>query len=147
MIVAVEGIYNGNSPFVKKANSHGDDIAQLQRQKEIIQKQLEAVKSKKKNSQAEQDDAIKQIERLKKKIAEIDQKIQRLSQDQQQGQNASGTSAVNQEKERHYPKAISSLSGAQNKQDVLYNKQQDGTQKKVSGNKLKTINKMIDTYI
>ena len=57
--MAVGAVNNGSDPYVQKANSGGEDAAQLQRQKEMLQKQLEAVKSKPKNSQAEQDAAVK----------------------------------------------------------------------------------------
>ncbi len=144
--MTVEAVSNGSNPYVQKANSGGDDAAQLQRQKEMLQKQLEAVKSKPKNSQMEQDAAVKQIEQLKEKIAEIDQKIQKMSQNQQQDQNASGTSAAVNLKKEVLSQSNSLPANVQNEQSVLNNMQQDGTQKQGLGNKSKAIDKLLDTY-
>lgn len=144
--MAVGAVNNGSDPYVQEINSGGNDAAQLQQQKEILQKQLEAVKSKPKNSQAEQDAAVKQIKQLKEKIAEIDQKIQKMSQNQQQGQNASGTSAAVNLKKEALSQSNSLSASVQNEQSVLNNMQQDGTQKQGLGNKSKTTDKLLDTY-
>ena len=144
--MAVGAVSNENCPYIQKASSGSDGVAQLQRQKEMLKKQLEAVKSKKKNSQADQDAAVKQIEQLEEKIAEIDQKIQGLSQNQQQGQNISGTSAVNSKKGA-LPQSNSLPAGVQNEQSELDNIQQHGTQRKDLDSQSKPTDKLLDTYV
>lgn len=143
--MAIGAVGSENSPYVQKAGSGGDDATQLKRQKEVLKKQLEAVKSKKKNSQAEQDAAVRQIKLLKSRIAEIDQKIQKLTQNQKQSQSTSESAAIKSKKEA-LAKSNSPLAGAQNEQSVLHNMQQDGTQEKEVKNKFNATGKLLDTY-
>jgi flagellar biosynthesis chaperone FliJ len=92
--MTISSVSNGTSPFVQHASSGGDDIAQLQQQREMLQKQLETALSKLKDGKTDKN-TEKQIELLQEKIAEIDQKIQSLLHKQQQSQNALGTSSTN----------------------------------------------------
>lgn len=142
--MAVGAVSNGNSVPVQEASSGADDVAQLQRQKEMLQKQLEAVKSKPKNSQAEQDAAVKEIELLKSRIAEIDQKIQKLSQNHPQGQNVGETTAVSS-KTAALSQANNLPDSVQNQQNGLQNIQPDEAQKKGLDNS-NSIGNLLDTY-
>lgn len=46
----IGAVSSGNTPFVSESQSGSADAASLQRQKEFLQQQLEAVKSRPKNS-------------------------------------------------------------------------------------------------
>ena len=67
-------------PYISPQNQSNDTIDSLRKQRERLAKQLEDVKSRPKNSQAEQDAAVAQKQALEKQIAVIDQKIQKGSQ-------------------------------------------------------------------
>ena len=142
--MAVGTVNNGSTPYIQKPTSDGGDVSQLQRQKEILQKQLEAVKSKPKNSQAQQDAAVRQIRQLERQIAEIEQKIEKQPQNQQQSQNAADTSSVNLKATLFQNHGV--LAGAQNEQNALNDMKQDGTQENSLGNNFKAMGKLLDTY-
>lgn len=92
--MAIQAIGGGNTPYVPKAQSGGDEAGSLQRQKQALEKELDALKSAPKNSQAQQDAAVNKKEMLEKQIADIDKKLQSLSKDSSQGQNSSKTAAA-----------------------------------------------------
>ena len=73
-------IGNQTKPYISPQNQSNDTIDSLRKQRERLAKQLEDVKSRPKNSQAEQDAAVAQKQALEKQIAVIDQKIQKGSQ-------------------------------------------------------------------
>ena len=141
MVVGI--VNNGSTPYIQEPTSDGGDVSQLQRQKEILQKQLEAIKSKPKNSQAQQDAAVRQIRRLERQIAEIEQKIEKQPQNQQQGQNVFDTSSISLK--TAFFQSHDVLAGAQNEQNALNNMKQDGTQENNLDNKSKAMG-MLDTY-
>lgn len=142
--MAVGTVNNGSTPYIQEPTSDGGDVSQLQRQKEILQKQLEAVKSKPKNSQAQQDAAVRQIRQLERQIAEIEQKIEKQPQNQQQSQNAADTSSVNLKATLSQSHSV--LAGAQNEQNALNDMKQDGTQENNGDSKTKAMGKLLDTY-
>lgn len=76
----ISSIGSGVKPCAPQTNPNNNTLSELQRQRDTLTRQLEAVKAKPKNSQAEQNAAEKQIKALEKQIAGIDQKIQKASQ-------------------------------------------------------------------
>ena len=76
----ISSIGNQTKPYISPQNQSNDTIDSLRKQRERLAKQLEDVKSRPKNSQAEQDAAVAQKQALEKQIAVIDQKIQKGSQ-------------------------------------------------------------------
>ena len=76
----ISSIGNQTRPYISPQNQSNDTIDSLRKQRERLAKQLEDVKSRPKNSQAEQDAAVAQKQALEKQIAVIDQKIQKGSQ-------------------------------------------------------------------
>lgn len=76
----VSVVENQAKPYDPQKSPGTDSIDSLQRRREGLVKQLESVKSRPKNSQAEQDAAIAQKRVLEKQISTIDQKIQKASQ-------------------------------------------------------------------
>ena len=76
----ISSIGHQTKPYISPQNQSNDTVDSLQRQRERLVKQLEYIKSRPKNSQAEQDAAVAQKQALEKQIAVIDQKIQKGSQ-------------------------------------------------------------------
>lgn len=141
--MAVGAVNGGRTPYIQKPSSKCDDVAQLQQQREILQKQLDTIKSKPKNSPAEKDAAAKEIEQLQKQINEIDKKIQKASQNQKQSQNASKTSAVSSKK-RVLSKSNSRLGSVQS--EHVHNGKKDEIHKNDLSDVLKAEVKLLDVY-
>lgn len=78
--MGVTGIGSQANPYASQKNQSSDSADSLQRQREVLTKQLEEVKSRPKNSQAEQNTALAQKKILEKQISTIEQKIQKVSQ-------------------------------------------------------------------
>lgn len=76
----INSIGSGVSPTAPQSSPGSSAVSELQRQRDILVKQLDEVKSKPKKSEAEQKAAEKQVKALEKQIAAIDQKIQKASQ-------------------------------------------------------------------
>lgn len=138
--MAVDAIASGSTPYVPKVQSGGDESTNLQNQKETLEKQLEVLKSKPKNSQAEQDAAVNEKEILENQIAEIDKKLQTLSKGSGQGQNTSKTTAMNTQKSE--ASKSSSLSAP------MYSEKSNQQEEDISSqsNNLKNIGNIIDAY-
>ena len=82
----------GIRAYTSNTGSASHEIAQLRQQRILLQKQLQAVKSKAKSSPTERDAAAKQRQIIKKKIAAIDKQIRALTQRKQREQGVSKTS-------------------------------------------------------
>lgn len=146
----IVGAIGGESmPYAPAAKSNGGETAQsLQRQKEMLEQQLETAKARSKNSQSDQDAAKKQIEKLEKKIAEIDKKLQKMTSEEQQdreGQSAHGASYENNKKSE--ATQLSSLSSfVQSGYDKSSGEEPELLGENSLINRFKSIGRMIDTY-
>lgn len=78
--MGISSIGSQTNPCAFQEKQRSDSIDSLQVQREALTKQLEKVKSRPKNSQAEQNAAITQKKILEKQISTIEQKIQNISQ-------------------------------------------------------------------
>lgn len=78
--MGIDGIGRQANPYAFQEKQNSDSVDSLQMQREVLTKQLEKVKSRPKNSQAEQNAAITQKKILEKQISTIEQKIQNISQ-------------------------------------------------------------------
>lgn len=72
--MAIGPVGSATGAYVQKTSS-SEDVTQLQRQKEMLQRQLENLKSTQKGGGQ---DVSKQVAALEKRIAIIEQKIQQL---------------------------------------------------------------------
>ncbi len=136
--MSVGAVSGGNDIYSPKTYSGKDDAVQLQLQKELLQRQLEAIKSKSKNSQAEQEAAVRQKEIIERKIAEIDKKLQKISQNNQKEMLSSGNRAVNSRK------VESPLNEAP--EEYEQGKWRDPTEEKMQDDMFKTTGRFLDTY-
>lgn len=78
--MGITGIGGQTNPYVSQKKQSSNSADSLQRQREVLTKQLEEVKSRPKNSQAEQNAAVAQKKILEKQISAIEQKIQKILQ-------------------------------------------------------------------
>ena len=118
----ISSIGHQTKPYISPQNQSNDTVDSLQRQRERLVKQLEYIKSRPKNSQAEQDAAVAQKQALEKQIAVIDQKIQKGSQSKD-GDTSGASSSTMQNLDST---SASDLSVSKSKNQIYLNIQHTG---------------------
>lgn len=85
----ISSIGNQTKPYISPQNQSNDTIDSLRKQRERLAKQLEDVKSRPKNSQAEQDAAVAQKQLLKSRLPLLirkSKKVHKAKMETQAGQ-------------------------------------------------------------